>query len=221
MTTGISVVAYELATFREDGGPRVVMGFVVRHPDGVIVVDTGFGFGHAELDLEYDVRARRIVDALASVEVRVDDVTGLINCHLHADHSGQNAAFPGIPTWVQPAEWAAAHEPDHTVVEWVDYEGADIREAAGDHLVRPGVRVAGHARPHARPPVGRGRHRRRPGHPGRPGLLHGGRVGGRPGRPGGPLERPGPPAYDRSIERLRGLRPTRVLFGHDRDPWVA
>ena len=69
------------------------------------------------------------------------DVTGLINCHLHADHSGQNAAFPGIPTWVQPAEWAAAHEPDHTIVEWVDYEGADIREAAGDHLVRPGVRV--------------------------------------------------------------------------------
>jgi hypothetical protein len=32
---------------------------------------------------------------------------------------------------------------------------------------------------------------------------------------------PDQPAYDRSIERLRGLQPTRVLFGHDRDPWVA
>jgi N-acyl homoserine lactone hydrolase len=30
-----------------------------------------------------------------------------------------------------------------------------------------------------------------------------------------------PAAYDRSIERLRALRPARVLFGHDRDPWAA
>ena len=28
-------------------------------------------------------------------------------------------------------------------------------------------------------------------------------------------------AYDRSIQRLRDLRPVRVLFGHDRDPWVS
>ena len=120
--TGLSVVAYELGTFKEGGDPRVVMGFVVRHRDGVIVVDTGFGFGHPELDLHYEIRAKRVRDALAEVEVRPDEISGLINCHLHADHSGQNRDFPGIPTWVQPLEWTAAHAPDHTIVEWIDYE---------------------------------------------------------------------------------------------------
>ena len=28
-------------------------------------------------------------------------------------------------------------------------------------------------------------------------------------------------AYDRSIERLRGLAPARVLFAHDRAEWRA
>jgi hypothetical protein len=28
-------------------------------------------------------------------------------------------------------------------------------------------------------------------------------------------------AGTRRIERLRALRPARVLFGHDREPWVA
>ncbi len=219
--TGITVAAYELATFREDGGPRVVLGFVVRHREGVIVVDTGFGFGHAELDLAYDVRARRIVDALASVDVRVADVTGLLNCHLHADHSGQNAAFPGIPTWVQPAEWSAAHEPDHTIVEWVDYEGADIRQRAGDHQLVPGVRVLatpGHTPGHQSVAVDTD-----------DGLVilagqacyTSGEWDGDPDALEGRSSAPDRDAYDRSIERLRGLQPVRVLFGHDRDPWVA
>jgi N-acyl homoserine lactone hydrolase len=221
MTSGISVVAYELATFREEDSPRVVMGFAVRHPEGVIVVDTGFGFGHPGLDLQYDVRARRIVDALASVEIRPADVTGLVNCHLHPDHSGQNGAFPGIPTWVQPAEWAAAHAPDHTVLEWVDFEGADIREQAGDHQLRPGVRILatpGHTPGHQSVAVDTD-----------DGLviLAGqacyttGEWDGDPEALEGRSSAPDRVAYTRSVERLRGLQPVRVLFGHDRGAWHA
>ena len=32
---------------------------------------------------------------------------------------------------------------------------------------------------------------------------------------------PDPGMYDRSIERLRDLRPSRVQFGHDSQPWAA
>jgi glyoxylase-like metal-dependent hydrolase (beta-lactamase superfamily II) len=217
--TDISVVSYELGTFKEEGSPRVVMGFVVRHPAGVIVVDTGFGFGHPELDLRYEVRARRIRDALESVEVRQDEVTGVINCHLHADHSGQNSSFPGIPIWVQPAEWAAAHEPDHTIVEWVDYDGADIRERGGDHLVVPGVRVIatpGHTAGHQSVAVDTAE-----------GLVvlagqacyTAGEWDGDPDALEGRSSAPDVPAYDRSIQRLRDLSPALVLFGHDRADW--
>ena len=103
----------------------------------MIVVDTGFGFGHPELDQSYDVRARRILDALAGIEVRPADVTAILNCHLHADHAGQNLAFPQVPIVVQPVEWRLAHDTDHTILEWVDFEGADIRPTPGDHEVRP------------------------------------------------------------------------------------
>ena len=220
-STGLSVVSYELGTFKEEGSPRVVMGFVVRHPEGVLVVDTGFGFGHPELDLQYDVRARRIRDALESVEVRQDEVTGVVNCHLHADHSGQNRAFPGIPIWVQPAEWAAAHAPDHTIVEWVDFDGALVRERAGDHQVVPGVRILatpGHTPGHQSVAVDTDA-----------GLVilagqacyTAGEWDGDPEALEGRSSAPDVPAYDRSIQRLRDLAPARVLFGHDRASWSA
>ena len=37
---------------------------------------------------------------------------------------GQNALFPGIPIYVQRAEWAAAHEPDYTSSPSIDFPGA-------------------------------------------------------------------------------------------------
>ncbi len=222
----LTVDAYELGTFRfpepELQGRRgVVMGFAIHHPEGVIVVDTGFGFGHPELDLKYDVRARRILDALGSIEVRPGDVTAVINCHLHADHAGQNVAFPNVPILVQPAEWRLAHDTDHTILEWVDFDDADIRPTLGDHEVRPAVQILatpGHTAGHQSVAVE---------------TLDGlvvlagqacyttGEWDGDPDAIEGRSTAPDQPAYDASIERLRELRPARVHFGHDREAWIA
>ncbi len=84
MTTLPSVVAFELATFRHrapelSGARGVVMGFAIRHAHGVLLVDTGFGFGDDELDAAYDIRARRIADAMRDVGVLHDEVSGLVN----------------------------------------------------------------------------------------------------------------------------------------------
>ena len=218
---GLSVSAYELATFREDGGRRVVMGFAIHHPEGVIVVDTGFGFGHPEVDLEYDVRARRIHDALEGIEVRRSDVTAVINCHLHADHSGQNVAFPNVPILVQASEWRLAHDTDHTILEWVDFDGVDARQLSGDHDVTPGVRIVatpGHTAGHQSVAVDTD-----------DGLVilagqacyTAGEWVGDPDALEGRTTAPDLAAYDRSIERLRAMGPVRVHFGHDREPWLA
>jgi N-acyl homoserine lactone hydrolase len=216
----------ELATFQfpdpELAGRRgVVMGYAVRHPGGVLVFDTGFGFGSKELDETYHPVSRRIVDALADVGVAMEEVTAVVNCHLHADHAGQNGAFRGVPIHVQPVEWELAHTPDHTILVWIAAPGTTYRQTAGDHDVAPGIRIVatpGHT----------------PGHQSLvvetqdgPVVLAGqacytvgewiGDTDALEGR-NGAADRD---EYDRSIEKLRAFDPVRVHFGHDRQAWIA
>lgn len=224
MTQPPTVAAFELATFRHPdpalaGRRGVVMGFAVRHDGGVLLVDTGFGFGDAELDARYDIRARRIDEAMRDVGIHRDDVTGLVNCHLHADHAGQNAAFPGVPTVVQATEWALRLTPDHTIRAWVDYPGVTIRTIHGDIDYAPGIRILatpGHTAGHQSMAIET-----------RDGVVvlagqacysvdeWAGRETDLEGRSSAWDQA----AYDHSIARLRTLRPARVLFGHDRDAW--
>ena len=66
----------------------------------------------------------------------------MINTHLHFDHCGGNRLFPGIPIHVQARELAAARtEPDYTVPEWVDFDGARYVEHDGEAEVLPGIRL--------------------------------------------------------------------------------
>ena len=222
----MQILPMELATFRFPdpalaGRRGVVMGYAVRHAGGVLVFDTGFGFGNEELQAAYDPQGRRIADALRDVGVARDEVTAIVNCHLHADHAGQNGAFPGVPIHVQRAEWELAHGPNHTILDWIEAPGTTYRQANGDHDIEPGIRVIA-----------------TPGHTGGhqslvidtvdgPVVLAGqacytvGEWLGDPDALVGRDSAPDKPAYDRSIDRLHALRPVRVHFGHDRDAWRA
>ena len=59
--------------------------------------------------------------------------TAVINGHLHFDNIGGNSLFPGVPIFVQQAEWDVAHAAatptgqervDFDVLDWVDFPGA-------------------------------------------------------------------------------------------------
>ncbi len=63
------------------------------------------------------------------------------NCHLHADHAGQNHRVPGIPIYVQSAERAAASRSGYTVTEWVDGPGLRYEPIDGDREVLPGITI--------------------------------------------------------------------------------
>jgi glyoxylase-like metal-dependent hydrolase (beta-lactamase superfamily II) len=223
---GIEVVPIEVSTFRfpdpaladREG---VVIAYAVRHREGTLLFDTGFGFGDAGIEAAYAPRTRRIVEALGAAGIATSAITEVVNCHLHADHAGQNAAFPGVPIYVQPAEWELAHTTDHTILDWVDRPGLDYRQVEGDHEVAPEVRVVatpGHTAGHQSLVLAT---------PDGPIVLAGqacytagewaGDRAALEGRSGAPDR----DAYDRSIERLRGLRPSRVYFGHDRMAWTA
>jgi N-acyl homoserine lactone hydrolase len=201
------------------GQTGVVVAYAIRHAGGTFLFDTGFGFGNQELDDYYQVRANRLPDVLAAAGVAIDEITALANCHLHADHAGQNLLFPGIPIHVQPAEWQAAHEPDYTIVDWIDFPGVNYLYAAGDHDVAPGIRIyatPGHSPGHQSVVVDT---------PAGALLLAGqavyshGEWAGLAGARDGESHAQDGAAYRASVARLRTVRPKRVLFGHDRRGW--
>ena len=220
------IVPLVMAEFRfaEDepdaGEAGIVVAYAVRHRGGVLLFDTGFGFGNEELDAYYRVKARRVSDVLAGVGIAMDDVTAIVNCHLHVDHAGQNAAFPGVPIYVQPAEWEIAHTTDHTILDWIDFAGADYRPIAGDHEPVDGIRILatpGHTVGHQSLVVSTAR-----GDVVLAGqaLYTPGEWVGDPAAREGRSRAPDRAAYDRSVERLKALDPAEVAFGHDRHPWT-
>lgn len=193
------------------------MVYAVIHPDGVLLFDTGIGFGNAKIEAAYRPVIRDLREMLRARGIAADDVTALANSHLHFDHCGQNAAFPGRPIHVQASEYEAAQGPDYTIPEWVMFPGSRYELIHGQTELLPGVRLVA-----------------TPGHtPGHQSML----VDGAQGRTAivgqamytraewagsddpadsGYASAWDQEAYRHSIGVLRDFRPDRVLFGHDR-----
>jgi N-acyl homoserine lactone hydrolase len=220
------VIPLELGTFSFPGDELpglqgVVMGYLVRHRGGLLLFDTGFGFGNDDLEERYHPRPVRIAHALRAAGVDAAEIDAVANCHLHADHAGQNSAFPDIPIFVQATEWEIAHTTDHTILEWIDFEGSRYEQIHGDHRISEDVAIV---------PT--------PGHtPGHQSLAVQTREGlivlagqacytaaewaGQETQLEGRSNAPDVDAYDRSIKRLRELGSAEVRFGHDRTVWAA
>ncbi|HEU4354142.1 MAG TPA: MBL fold metallo-hydrolase [Actinomycetota bacterium] len=194
-------------------------GHAVVHRDGVFLFDNGVGFGNAEVEEVFAPRVTPLEDALGEHGIALADVTGAANCHLHFDHSGQNARLRGVPIFVQRREWEKVHEPDYTVPEWIDVPGLTYEVLDGETEVAPGLRLiptpghtAGHQSLVLDAPEGRI-------------VLAGQAVQSRlewegstePSASGasGATD----PGYANSVERLRQLVPVRVYFAHDAAIW--
>ncbi len=118
-----------------------VFACALRHQTGVLLYETGIGRGNESIDRYYKVVHRSIESELEAHGHRVDDVRVVVNSHLHFDHCGNNALFPGVPIYVQAAEHQAARRPDYTIPEWVNLDGAEYAVVDGDIQVARGVRL--------------------------------------------------------------------------------
>jgi N-acyl homoserine lactone hydrolase len=200
-----------------------VFAFALRHRSGLILYETGIGRGNKLLDDYYQVVHRSIEAELGAHGHRVADVRLVVNSHLHFDHCGNNMMFPAVPIFVQAVEHEVARQPNYTVPEWVDFEGAEYAILNGDAQVASGVRVMS-----------------TPGHtPGHQSLVldtRGGTVvlAGQALYSKAEYEHfrgtgttteedppPDPAQYLASATRLIELRPRRVYFSHDRAVWNA
>ncbi len=205
------------------GSSRVepCLGYLVDHADGRVLVDTGMG-RHPEVDAHYRPRRRPLGEALAAVGASVDDVSLVVNCHLHFDHCGGNPDFAGRPIVVQTTELdAARRDRDYTLPELVDAPGLRYEVVDGEGEVLPGVLVVptpGHTAGHQSlivrlrdgTVVVAGQSHDTASAYGADALAWRARSEGH--RADLPLALPW-------IDRLARLDPRRVVFAHDRAVW--
>jgi N-acyl homoserine lactone hydrolase len=124
------------------GARRVepVLGYMIRHSDGLVLVDTGMG-SHPDIDAHYHPRRRSLPAALGAAGVRLGEVTLVVNCHLHFDHCGGNPLLACRPIVVQRAELELARGAAYTLPELVDAPGLRYLELEGEAEILPGVIV--------------------------------------------------------------------------------
>jgi glyoxylase-like metal-dependent hydrolase (beta-lactamase superfamily II) len=120
--------------------PFPVHGWVIRHPDGVILVDTGIGDGNDAIDDWYRPHVVSIDAALASLQLAPRDVTAVVLSHLHFDHCGQQRLLEA-PVFVQRTEHHEAQRPRYTVAEWAEIAPTRLRLVDGDEEIADGVQL--------------------------------------------------------------------------------
>lgn len=96
--------------------------YVVKHPEGVVLFDSGahpdlatdpvgrMGAGAEEFIVKLDA-GDAIEPVLARIGLTPDDIDLVIQSHLHFDHAGGLYAFPRTPVMVQRAELEFAEDP--------------------------------------------------------------------------------------------------------------
>ena len=197
-----------------------VCAYLIEHPDGPILVDTGIGEGHEEAERRYRPVRRPLAAELARMGRSLGDIRVVLNCHLHFDHSGGNPLFPGTPILAQRLELEAAHAPDYTLPMVVDFTGARYVLYDGEADVAADVRIVptpGHTEGHQSVVVGT-----REGTVVIAGQAYNSASEYARAQYALELERTG--SADRGpylgwVARIQELDPWRVLFAHDVTIW--
>ena len=200
--------------------PRPCLGYLVDHPAGRLLVDTGMGAA-ADLDAHYRLHRIELPEALARLGLRLEDVDAVTNCHLHFDHCGGNPLLSGRPIFVQRVELETATRTEgYTLSELVESPLCHYEVLDGEAEILPDVFVVptpGHTAGHQSVVV-----RRRDGTVVVAGQSHetsadyGTEVLARQAAGEDPDAVADIPLGHEWVARLQSFDPARVVFAHDR-----
>jgi glyoxylase-like metal-dependent hydrolase (beta-lactamase superfamily II) len=147
---------------------RIQLGMrclLIEHGIGLVLIDTGAG--NKENDKFYDIYGienrgtpgpTRLEDGLRQLGVGVDDITLVINSHLHFDHAGGNTTrdakgmivptFPNARYVVQKGEYEyATHTNERTAGSYFPHNFVPVQEAGrfdfvdGEREIIAGIRA--------------------------------------------------------------------------------
>lgn len=100
-----------------------VPSYLIKHPKGLVLYDTGLhksmqttpddrlGILAPMFDIHFEEN-EDLAARLETLDVSVDDISYIVNSHLHFDHCGGNDAIPNAPIVVQKLELEAARTPE-------------------------------------------------------------------------------------------------------------
>lgn len=124
----------------EDGKTRVpACVFLIDHPDGLALFDTGFSDRFVGLDKGLgkivDVpREHPVAERLRELEVDPGDIDWIINSHLHLDHAGGNHLLPNATVIVQEGEWEFGLSGEDGAYAREDFDtGQPVKQIRGEH----------------------------------------------------------------------------------------
>jgi len=151
-----------------DARNRIPLGMrclVIDHPSGLVLIDTGLGNKENEKFIDiYGVEnagaggRTALEDGLASLGIQPDDISLVINTHLHFDHGGGNTfrdeggvirpSFPKARYVVQRGEFDyATHTNERTAASYFNPNFVPLRDAGvldlieGEREIVAGIRV--------------------------------------------------------------------------------
>jgi glyoxylase-like metal-dependent hydrolase (beta-lactamase superfamily II) len=146
--------------------PLALRCMLLETADELVLIETGIGNKESEkfrgiygVDVAPDAEfggADRLQSAIAAAGFSADDVTVVINTHLHFDHAGGNTyrdadgeirlSFPRARYFAQKGEWEYAHRAnERTRASYFDHNYHPVRDAGvltlleGDAEVVPGI----------------------------------------------------------------------------------
>ncbi len=146
-------------TFQIDGGMLVygvpkfygklikakLQPLYIESGDERILVDTGIGDLPEKFEKIHGVEKKlSLLDSLKEMDLSPEDITMVINTHLHFDHTGYNREFTNAVTLAQEAEIRYSAYPDRFQAGAYlqkNLEGSKFRGLVGEKEVAPGVTV--------------------------------------------------------------------------------
>jgi N-acyl homoserine lactone hydrolase len=130
------------AQSRWPGEKVIVCAYLVRFADQILLFDTGIGVGRAQSETTFGpIHRRDLRSELRGVGVGLDEISVVVNCHLHLDHCGNNPLFPGIPIFVQQAELVALPTLDDAMPELIEFENVKLEVHEGAADISTGLRI--------------------------------------------------------------------------------
>ena len=119
LDSGTLLLDMSFATWNHNQGVAFrfpVYSLYIDHPDGKVLIDTGFEKGWVERKLPFEKpeqsEDQQLVNQLAKIGVKPEEIDIVVNSHLHFDHCSNNKLFPQATFIFSTSELRHAHVPD-------------------------------------------------------------------------------------------------------------
>lgn len=127
-----------------------VLSVLVEHPDGRVLIDTGFDLEHVRSAVPFveplhDIGAP-LADGLQRAGLGPEDIDYLVHTHLHFDHVGGDSQISRATVFVHRDELRQARSPESfEALSYSDQcfcaEGVSVEPIDGDAEVLPGIEM--------------------------------------------------------------------------------